>query len=397
MRYLGVSPTPTTLRAAQNYGAAAAISMSASHNSAEYGGWKGTVGPDKLSGVEPQKISNRAWQIMDTKSPLHAVSKMGARLRPRYRHDYIDAYVTDVAEAIESSFGAQPLMDKAFVIDAAQGAAQQVTPQVFRRLGATVHEFACDGETPINDGCGATDLSGAQRYAYTQDLHKDPNFVGIIANDGDADRIIGAFPSIDTSGNIHPATVDGNRLLEYMSENERGVVGTVYTNDASVERIRERDVDFAFCGNGDVAVTQKLYEHGWRIGSEFSGHHVDLAWLSSGDGILKGAWLAAYAVKNGMNFADLVNSTPLYPEVMRKLQLPQGTRSIDIGKLSLGTVLDSSPADQAQSFRHVTRASGTEPVVRIWGVGKSQEYVNKRTKLIEQAISQSLHLGTPKR
>lgn len=388
VEWLGLSPTPATLRAAQRSKAAAAISMSASHNSAEYGGWKGTLGPDKPYGDEILHISNRAWKFLDNSLAVPLLKKHA--MTQLEKREHIRGYMLDAVRKIEEEFGQSPLEDKVFVIDGAQGAAREITPRLFKWLGATVHRFACDGMTPINEECGATDLSGVQKYVLEKRLYADPNFMGVIANDGDGDRIIGAYPYLDDEQTPHLDVIDGNRLLELMAKGQPGVVGTHYTNDASVERIRKAGSNFEFCDNGDVAVTRSLQQHGWRIGGEFSGHLVDREWLSSGDGILEGAWLAAYASRNNVSFHDLAQQLPLYPEKMRKIQLQSNVKNFDRILDNLRRTLEVNETDQAQSFRQITRQSGTEPVIRIWGVGKTQAYVDERTLQIENAVREKL-------
>lgn len=370
---LGISPTPTTLRTAQTEGSAGAISLTASHNPSTDGGWKGTIGPDKPYGAQVTELSDRAWEILDS----------GVRNRSESTHPYrrqgefIDTYIADVVEVITDEFGEQPLRDKLFVVDGARGAGREVTPRVLRALGARVEPFACDNLGSINKGCGATDLRGAQKFALDHNLHYDPDFVGIIANDGDADRVIGAFPYRDSAGSPQFDTIDGNRLLELMARGERGVVGTVYTNDASVERIRAHGAGFAFCDNGDVEVTRKLRENNWRIGSEFSGHHVDLSWLSSGDGILKGAWLAAYATRHGINFRDIAETLPLKPQILHNFKLPAGI-VLDKNDERLLELGHTSDRDSENSARSIARPSGTEPLFRLCVQAETEDYVRQK-------------------
>ena len=102
------------------------------------------------------------------------------------------AHVMDAAEA--------PLDGLAVVVDCANGAASDLAPELFRRLGATVHAInaAPDGAN-INEACGALypDVVAAEVVRRGADAG--------VSHDGDADRALFA----DASGVI----VDGDQVL----------------------------------------------------------------------------------------------------------------------------------------------------------------------------------------
>lgn len=385
---LGVAPTPAILRTAKLTGAAAAIALTASHNPATDGGWKGTFGADKPYGEAARSIDEKYWANVDR----------GLRIIPEQEPDgtywslakdstWLRRYVQDVVEFVRNDVDHErPLAGKTLVVDAAYGAGYDIAPLVYAALGAEVIPFACDRSQPINQGAGATDLSGGMSLLRRSPEIVDKHFLGMFANDGDADRFIG-LGARRSGKEVEFAEFSGNHTLELLAKGQPGVVGTVYTNDGAVERIRQSGTAFAFCPNGDVEVTAKLKEHGWRIGGEFSGHTVDRDWLSSGDGILSGARVAARIALAGTTMFDLVQSMPLYPEVMRKIALPQGTK---IPAELLAELQQLSSTDVSEHFRSIVRKSGTEPVVRVWGLAKEAAYLRERIGAIEAAVRGAL-------
>lgn len=384
-KVIGVAPTPTAQKRAQHREADGTIVLSASHNPGTDAGWKGMIGSNKPYGDEVKRIDTVFWDLAD-KGVAESFDMRNARTFGT-DHDEIDRYIAMVGEDIQQSFGERPLEGKLVAVDAARGAAGAVTPRVLELLGATVEQFACDTEGDINDGCGATHLEGLQNFLRERPgLIRDPRFLGAVANDGDADRVMGVGVDFH-NGNPTFHTLDGNTALELMAEGQEGVVGTVYTNDATVRRIKETDTDFEFCPNGDVHVTRALQKNGWQRGAEFSGHLVDRSWLASGDGVRMAALLLSLTAQKGTNFAELRRSKPLYPELMQSIRLPRGTEF----KIAwIEEVLQSGAADKAHDFRHVTRASGTEPLVRVWGVGSDQYYVDWRVNGIVRAVRQTV-------
>lgn len=388
----GVMPTPELQWQTLDIGADGTQALTSSHNPARDAGWKAMYGAEKPHGDEVKAIDDTFWGF--------AEDGLGDAFEPKSMqvfedHSYrTDKYIAAVVEDIQQHFGERPLEGKMVVVDTARGAARLVTPKVLELLGATVERFACDLDGDINDGCGATHLEGVEQFVREiPELAGNKKLVGIIGNDGDADRVMGVGALLN-HGVPEFRRLDGNIALELMAEGQPGVVGTVYTNDASVKRIEQAGGGFEFCPNGDVNVTYALRKKEWTRGAEFSGHIVDHGWgvtdenglrkpMPSGDGVRMGAWLLAYAAVNGTNFAEIVQQKPLFPELMKSIRLPRGT----VFKTQwIEEVLAQSSEDKAHGFRHVTRASGTEPLVRVWGVGADQYYVNWRVEGIARAV-----------
>ena len=375
--WLDIAPTPTVLRTAAELELDAAVVITASHNKDKDNGWKGTKGGNKPYGDQVTAIDNRYWDQVESGLVIPSVGNRATRLRTELVIDYEN----DLVQSVENIFGQRPLEGKWIVVDAANGAAMGVAPRVMKQLGANVVEYACDGSKLINDGCGATDLGGVQQFMREHpSLARLPGFLGVLAYDGDADRFIGM--GVDTDGeemNFHE--LEGNRVMELLAPGQPGVVGTEYTNSASIERLKADGIDFGMCPNGDVEVTRMLRKLGWNRGSEFTGHHVDLSWLSSGDGVRTGAMIAALAASNGTNFAEMSKNLPLWPEKMRNLKVRSG-----MGASALASVLDLlvvSDQDAAAGLRLVVRESGTEKdSMRVWASGQDGKRVDEVTQQI---------------
>lgn len=388
--YMGVAPTPAILKTAQSKGAVSAVALTASHNPAQYNGWKGTVGPDKPVGRQITDISDRYWAQVDSGLVLSTTAE-----HTEERPELLDKYVRLVADSIRHEFGDQrPLEGKIFVVDGANGAGGRVTPRVLRELGATVEEFVCDGSGAINEGVGAANLDGVKTFLRSRaELVANPNFVGALANDGDADRMIGVGAYVDQDGNMHFEELEGNRVMELMAEGQPGIVGTRYTNDAMIAQLEKQGIGFEFCDNGDANVTVKLRElqaagRPWTRGGEFTGHHIDLKWLSSGDGVRMAAWLAAHAVqKKNANFYELAKSMKLWPEQLVNIELPPGVNSRELlERPHITAAVEEATVALNGTGRLLVRASGTEPLVRAWAVGQDAAVVQRTVNKLVKAI-----------
>lgn len=388
---LGVAPTPTAQKAAKELGGLATIVVTASHNPAKDNGWKGMVGSNKPSKDVVADISSRYWDYIDD----GLVIPFGTKLRPAVeRPELLTWYSAQVVASIENEFGETPLQGKLFVIDGANGAAQSLTPDVFRRLGATVEEYACDGSGDINDGCGAANLDGLKTFlADRPEITSNPNFVGAIANDGDGDRVMAVGVIAGGQDTVQLVEVTGNHIMGRHAQSQPGIVGTEYTNSGLVTALEQQGIGFEYCKNGDIFVTERLREkqsqgEDWTRGGEFTGHHIDTTWLSSGDGVRMAAWFASFATKSGVNFGDIYKDLPLWAEKMTKVRFSPTRGEENITDLpAVQDALLQAEAALGKNGRLILRASGTEPVIRIWGEGTEPAHISNIVSGLEQVVN----------
>lgn len=372
---LGVAPTPMAQRVAGEIGALATVAVTASHNEAGDNGWKGMIGNRKPNKDEVRAFSEIFWS--QTERGLMVPRGQGIITQEgEYRREL---YRNGIVKDIREQFGDEkPLEGKIIVVDGANGAAKNITPDVLRDLGATVEEFSC-GEGVINEKCGAADpdMSGLREYLNARpELLRDPNFLGAVANDGDADRMMG-MGVIHPNGKLALVEINGNHVMEALAQGEPGIVGTQYTNTGMVRRLQRADVGFEYCDNGDMHVTKALQAKqaaglGWRRGGEFTGHQVDLDWLPSGDGVRMAAWFAAWAAKRGQTFGEIYEQLPLWAEEMRKVRIPAARATEIMRSDEVRGVVAQAEKDLGANGRIIVRKSGTESnqdthLQRVWG------------------------------
>lgn len=360
---LGVMPTPATFKIAGQF-KTLAVMITASHNPYTDNGWKAAISGDKITNEEAGDISNIYWQNLEK-----ATTKSGGGTVLE-KPELTTWYINQVVQSIEKEFGEKPLNNKVFVVDGANGATMKFTPEILRELGAIVHEFACDGAGNINENCGAANLEGVKSYLKKHpEITADPNFIGAIANDGDGDRMMG----VGVDGDLM-SEITGNHVLYALAQGQPGIVGTLYTNTGLVETLRAQGIEFEQCSNGDTAVTAGLVARqakgdNWTRGGEFTGHHVDTNWLSSGDGVRMAAWFASYVAKSGKTFSNMYKDLALWPEAKVAVRINPNAPKIEDNE-QIQAKINEIKDQLGDSGRVVVRTSGTEPVVRIWGEAK---------------------------
>jgi phosphoglucosamine mutase len=385
---LGVAPTPVAQKVAQEHGAMATVVVSASHNPKEDNGWKGMPGSSKPSRDVVAAISELYWKRIDSGLAIPINRTDGIR----QKSEFIDWYIDEVIHDIERTFGAKPLSGKLFVVDGAYGAAQKVTPKILRRLGAEVEEFCCDGSGDINDGCGAANLDGLKQYLVSRpDVTANPSFIGALANDGDADRLMGLAVLPVRGGAPLIVEISGNHIMEALAQGQPGIVGTEYTNSALVKRLREQGIGFEYCANGDVFVTEALLKKQaagghWTRGGEFTGHLVMTDWLSSGDGVRMAAWFAAFVSARNETFADVYTNQPMWPETMAKVKFPGKGKDTIKQDTVVKAALAHAEKALGENGRIILRPSGTEPLVRVWAEGHDEDQIKQITQELTEVV-----------
>ena len=264
------------------------------------------------------------------------------------------------------------------VVDGANGAAYHIAPKVFHELGATVHEIACkpDGLN-INRDCGATHPQALVHAVREKGAHFG------VALDGDADRL----QLVDADGRLY----NGDELLYVMvadrlagGERVPGAVGTLMTNMAVENALRERDVDFVRAKVGDRYVLEELERRGWLLGGEGSGHLLALDKHTTGDGLISALQVLKAVVRGGRGIAQLLDGVELYPQTLLNVRLQAGQDwQAARGLADVRATLEQRLAGKG---RILIRPSGTEPVVRVMVEAQDEALARDGAKALADAI-----------
>ena len=243
------------------------------------------------------------------------------------------------------------------VVDAANGAAYHVAPDVFHELGAEVIAIGCSPNgTNINAGFGAT--APAALVAAVKEHGADYG----VALDGDADRL----QLVDRAGRLY----NGDELL-YLMVTDRlaqgqavpGAVGTLMTNMAVEVALRERGVAFTRAKVGDRYVLEELVARGWQLGGEGSGHLLALDKHTTGDGIVSCLMVLQAVARSGRSLAQQLENVTLFPQTLINVRLAPGTDWRSNPQLAQAQA--EVTRELGDSGRVLIRPSGTEPLVRV--------------------------------
>ncbi len=335
---LGVVPTPAVALATATGGADLGLMVSASHNAMPDNGLK-------LFGAGGWKLPDEVEDAIE--AGLGAAYRATGAAVGRVRTDGSagERYLQHLAAAAPVALDGLRV-----VVDAAQGAASRLAPEAYRRAGADVVALCADGDGyRINDGCGATHLERLQAAVLEHGAALG------LAHDGDADRCL----AVDATG----AVVDGDQLLALLAVGlgVRSVVATVMSNLGFVRAMREHGIALVQTAVGDRYVLAEMRAGGHLLGGEQSGHTVQLAHATTGDGLLTGLAVMGQLAATGRSLADLAGVMTRLPQVLVNVR---AVRERAVAPEVLAAVAAEQTA-LGDTGRVLLRPSGTEALVRV--------------------------------
>ena len=365
----GPIPTPGVAYLTKTLRLSAGLVISASHNPYQDNGIKFfSANGDKCSDDFELAIEAQL------EKPMGCVSskELGKAFR-------LDDAAGRYIEFCKSTFpGDLNLKGLKIVVDCANGAAYHIAPHVFHELGAEVISIGVnpDGRN-INDGCGAT---APQALI---DKVKEVNADIGIALDGDADRL----QMVDASGRLF----NGDELL-YVLVKDRldkkqaigGAVGTLMTNLAVENAIKDLGIGFERANVGDRYVLEMLKQKGWLIGGEGSGHLLCLDQHSTGDGTIAALQVLAAMSQNKKSLAQLLEKVTIFPQVLLNVKFKPGYDWKS--DQALINQIANVQSDLKDIGRVLIRASGTEPLLRVMVETKDGNVAMSAAKSIAELI-----------
>ena len=389
----GVITTPGVAYLARTLPADAGVVISASHNPYHDNGIK-------IFAPTGRKLDDATERLIE--SDIYAEFKEGAAAAPaeldegraeghqraageawecatELRALYLDHLAEEAAAGLK-------LEGLRIVLDCANGAASELAPALFSRLGARVVSTADapDGRN-INRDCGSLHTEHLRARVVEEGAHLG------VAYDGDADRAL----FVDARGRL----VDGDATLWVLAGRmrERGeleggrVVATVMSNIGLEIALRSRGVELLRTDVGDKYVLEELLRTGSSLGGEQSGHIILPRLSLAGDGMLTTVCLLRAVVESGRPLDELTEGFKRYPQVLLNVRVREKVPFEEVAEV----------ADAAREVRErlgetgrlLLRYSGTEPLARVMIEGRSQEEIDALAEALAGVIRHRLGEG----
>jgi phosphoglucosamine mutase len=289
-------------------------------------------------------------------------------------------YLDYLAEEVGAGLSLEGLH---LVTDCANGAASELAPQLFARLGAQVTAIhnSPDGRN-INLDCGSLHIDGLRRA-----VSETGADLGV-AFDGDADRAL----FIDERGEF----VDGDATLWVMANylDGRGelsgkvVVATVMSNIGLEIALRSKNLTLARTDVGDKYVLEELLRTNASLGGEQSGHIIFPRRSLAGDGMLTTLCLLRAMRETSAKLSALTAGFERYPQILVNVRVREKRPFEEIPEVARAASEINSKLDGAG--RLLLRYSGTEPLARVMIEGERQDEIETYAQSLAATIREAI-------
>jgi phosphomannomutase/phosphoglucomutase len=372
--FAGMVPTPSLQFAVKNHKMDGGVIITASHNPAEYNGikvvWRDGVETSCDQEVEIEKnyfassFSFAPWNELGEVRELSCIND-----------EYISAIKTqvDVEKIVEKHFHV--------VVDAANSVGGLTTPYLMKELGCKVTSINAniDGTFPSRQPEPSPESLG-ELAATVKAINAD---IGV-AFDGDADRSI----FVDENGEVHMGDKTFAIVLKQFLLKNKGA--TVVTPVSSSTLIR--DIADTYNGKiewtkvGSVTVSHRMREVNAKLGGEENGGVFYEPHQAVRDGAMTSALLLEIMSKTGKRLSELVAEQPQYfiekgkVECTNEKKTALHTKIFELVKNENISTVDGIKIWFSDQSSILIRASGTEPVYRLYAEAKKKE---KALELVE--------------
>jgi len=383
------APTPTVSFAVRDLNAIAGIMITASHNAPRYNGVKlkacygGSASPEQCHIVEVYLNDNeeqgRGPNLMDFEKARE--DGLIKRFNP------IPAYYEHLRKLIDFNIIAEN--PQYIVVDSMYGSGRGVIKGILEGTGCEVYEIR--GE--MNPGFGGVHPEPIAAYLkpLSGAIINGKGTLGL-ATDGDADRI-GAMDERGVFVDPHRIMALATRYLVEKRHLSGSVVRTVSTT-RMIDRLAKRygltlhETPIGFNHIADYMLSEQVL-----IGGEESGGISFLGHIPEGDGILMGLLLTEIVAESGGTLSELVDGLlhdvgpafyartdlrlnhPVAKQQMADRLLSEAPTEIGGEKVNEVSSLDGVKYIFADDSWLLIRPSGTEPVLRVYAEGRSQDMV----------------------
>ncbi|HEY7211206.1 MAG TPA: phosphoglucosamine mutase [Bryobacteraceae bacterium] len=370
-RFAGVITTPGVAYLTRTGHFVAGVMISASHNPYHDNGLK--------------VISHSGYKLPDEvelelEQAMHVWLESGAPAEPKKLQPdaTLDNLYTDyLAQTVAGKFPFR------LTVDCANGAATEVAPRLFKRLGLEVDWIGAspDGRN-INLHCGSLHLESLERR-----VRENASDFGI-AFDGDADRALfvsGAGKIVDGDAVLYLA---GSALKRAGRLPGNLVVATVMSNLGLEKALEQKGISMLRTPVGDKYVLEEMLKRGAVLGGEQSGHVIFSEYATTGDGLLTALRVLEIVRDSGQSLDELSAAIKNFPQKLVNVRVKHKRPLKDLPAVQ--NEIAAAEQEFGTAGRVVVRFSGTEPLARVMIEAESADAVENWTARIANAIRAEL-------
>ncbi|MFZ5998485.1 MAG: phosphomannomutase/phosphoglucomutase [Nitrospirota bacterium] len=385
---LGTCPTPLQYFSLFHLDLDGGIMVTGSHNPPEYNGFKISIGKETIYGQDIQQlkriIQNQEWCLSEQSGSIE-------------QYDIIKDYREYMLNEF-SYLGGPAFRKLRVVIDAGNGTAGLVLPEILDQLGCEVVPIYCepDGTFPHHHPDPTVVENIQDLIATTHTQHAD---IGI-GYDGDADRI----GVVDRNGTI----IWGDQLMIVLSREllkrtpGAKIIGDVKCSQVLFDDIRKHKGVPIMWKTGHSLVKSKMREEGALIAGEFSGHiFIGDRYFGFDDALYTTLRLVEIMKTSGKDIQSLLSDVPrMYytPEI--RIDCPEERKKEVVGNIVARCIEYRKNNKGPYAIREVNiidgirvvfdkgwglvRSSNTQPVVVMRVEAEDKEHLERYRAFLER-------------
>ncbi len=364
----GLVPTPALEFATKSLGYNGAIMITASHNPPEYNGIK----PAASDGVE---ISREDELIIED---IYFEKKWIQNTAGWGKSENEDSVIRTYLDGVKSQVDSNRIKSKRFkvALDLGNGAQVVTAPKLCEELGCEVFlvNEKIDGTFP-----GRGSEPTPENLQKLSDVVKKSGVTLGVAFDGDGDRSI----FCDNNGKILTGDKSALLLCKFILEkNPKSKIITCLNSGSNIESIaKESDSQVIRTRVGSVEVSRKMIPINGLIGFEENGGFMYGPHNQVRDGAMTLALVLDLLSKSDKTLSELVGELPSSFTNKDKIKCSKD----EAQKIILALKEENPDADTTDGIKIIfdtknwvmVRPSGTEPIIRIYAEGDSQENLDK--------------------
>ena len=312
---IGLVPTPVLYFAAVQLGSGCGVMVTGSHNPVEYNGFKLMIGGETPTAEQIRALRQRMMSG-------DVLRGSGALIHRDFVPEYLQRIVEDVHLI-------RPIK---IVVDAGNGAAGQVAPELFRQLGCEVFELYCevDGQFPNHHPDPSQPANLKDLMVQVRALNADLG----IAFDGDGDRL----GVVDGKGRIvwpdHVLMLLASDVL--LRNPGADILFDVKSSRHLATYILSGGGRPVMWKSGHSLMKAKMRETGALLGGEFSGHvFFKERWYGFDDALYAAARLLEVLASESRapdELFDDLPSSPATPEL--HVEMTEGANAVLIRRVT---------------------------------------------------------------
>jgi phosphomannomutase / phosphoglucomutase len=338
--------------------------ITASHNPPEYNGFK-VVDSD---GIEIPRLKEERIEDLVVKDSWKVSKTPGQR---EQRSLPLDPYLTSVRTYVEEErLSKKPLK---IAVDAGNGVSALTTPVLLRRMGCSVVTINdnIDGRFP-----GRNSEPRPENLGPLSTLVREEKAAFGVAHDGDGDRAV----FVDDTGVVHSGDDSLTLIADEILRKKAGskVVTPVNTSMSVTEVARKRKGRVVLTPVGSIHVARTMVREKAILGGEENGGIFYAPHQPVRDGTMATVLILNSILENKLPLSKLMARLPTFFMAKEKRKCPDKKKSDVMKKIRqrLGervtSTIDGVRVDVIDRGWFLVRPSGTEPLIRIYVEGKTE-------------------------